>query len=61
MKTRMGQEAKVEDKKLSGTFVLNTGKARQGRGDSLGLAILNTTGRLEERGGVPICLTPGPG
>lgn len=58
-KTRMGQEAKVEDKKWSRTFAFNTGKARHGRGDGLGLAILNTIGRLG--GGVPICLVPGPG
>lgn len=59
VKTRMGQEAKVEYKKWSRTFVFNTGKARQGRGDGLGLAILNTIGRLGE--GVPICLVLGPG
>lgn len=36
----------MEDKKWSRTFAFNTGKARHGRGDGLGLAILNTIGRL---------------
>lgn len=46
VKIRTDREAKAEDKKRSRTFVFNTGKVRQGMGDSLGLAILNTIGRL---------------
>lgn len=40
---------------------VSMGKARQGRGDSSGLASFKNSGWLEATGVVSSCLVPGPG